>query len=232
MHCIILCGGRARRMGGINKSMIRILGKPLLEYTITSLKTFGFENITIIVGKNKEEIINYFKDGEAFGAKIKYIEQKQALGTAHAIYLTKGLFQDAFLVILGDVLFFENLREIYDYHLKENATATICVERTDKPEKTGIVEIKHGKIVRAEEKPKKPFSNIGIAGIYVFENDIYKAIEKTKPVHTNELEITTSINILARDKKVVPYFIKNPRVNINTPRDVLRAEEIVKSLSF
>ncbi|RLG56335.1 MAG: hypothetical protein DRN88_04530, partial [Candidatus Hydrothermarchaeota archaeon] len=98
--------------------------------------------------------------------------------------------------------------------------------------KTGIVEIKHGKIVRAEEKPKKPFSNIGIAGIYVFENDIYKAIEKTKPMHTSELEVTTSINILAKDRKVVPYFIKNPRVNINTPRDVWRAEEIVKSLSF
>ena len=68
---------------------------PLLEYIINGLIYAGFKNLIIVVGYRKEQIIEYFKDGNEWGIKIVYIEQKILNGTGGAVLLCENLIQNS-----------------------------------------------------------------------------------------------------------------------------------------
>ena len=71
MKAVILCAGLGKRLKPYTdlyqKTMIRLHGKPLLEYIVNGLIYAGFKNLIIVVGYRKEQIINYFKDGNEWG---------------------------------------------------------------------------------------------------------------------------------------------------------------------
>ena len=67
------------------KTMVPVAGKPIIQYNVEALKEAGIEDITMVVGYRAEVIKNYFQDGSWLGVKINYIDQKERLGTAHAI---------------------------------------------------------------------------------------------------------------------------------------------------
>ena len=52
--------------------MVKLLGKPLLEWIVEWLKAYGITNIIIGVAYHKESIIDHFGDGSNFGVNIKY----------------------------------------------------------------------------------------------------------------------------------------------------------------
>ncbi len=55
---VILAGGRAQRMGGCDKGLIKLLGKPLVEYVIRALKPQVAEMI-INANRNRERYAAY-----------------------------------------------------------------------------------------------------------------------------------------------------------------------------
>ena len=69
--------------------MIKIAGKPIIEHLINKLSQQGFVNIIIAVHYLKEKIKKYLKNDKKFFIKIKYINEKNPLGTAGAIKLLK-----------------------------------------------------------------------------------------------------------------------------------------------
>ena len=98
MKAIILCAGEGRRLrpytNTYQKTMIPLHGKPLLEYIIKGIKGAGFNDFIIVVGYQKEQIIDYFKDGKKLGINIEYIEQDLLNGTGGALLLCENLIED------------------------------------------------------------------------------------------------------------------------------------------
>ena len=128
MKAVIMAGGLGTRIASvannIPKSMIRINGKPVLQYQIENLRSNGIKDITIVVGHLGDVIKNYFCDGSSFGVNIKYFTEDIPHGTAGALFYMASLDED-FLLILGDILFDVDFSRFIHYHRSSNALATV-----------------------------------------------------------------------------------------------------------
>ena len=84
MKIVIMAGGKGTRISSVNsevpKPMIYLLGKPVLEHIIESVKMQGYREIIIVVGHLKNVIMEYFKDGTEFEVSIQYVEEEVIAG--------------------------------------------------------------------------------------------------------------------------------------------------------
>ena len=131
---IILAAGKGTRLLpltlGIPKEMIRVGTKPVIEYTIEVLKAGGIKEILIIVGRNKEAIMNYLGSGKRLGVDIYYRIQEEPKGSVHAVYLGKDFIgSEDFVVIYGDNYFkpFNAINNVLKIHKDNNADCTLLL---------------------------------------------------------------------------------------------------------
>ncbi|MFQ5888021.1 MAG: bifunctional sugar-1-phosphate nucleotidylyltransferase/acetyltransferase [Candidatus Hydrothermarchaeales archaeon] len=203
MKAVILAAGRGTRLepvtSDMSKCMLPIVGKPILEHILNAVKDAGIEEAILIVSYMKKKIIDHFGDGSKLGLNIRYIDQKEMKGTAHAIGLAK--VDTDFLVLNGDTLIsYEDINNIVKNH---ETVATIGVRKVDDPSNYGMVKIEDGKVKAIVEKPKEFVSNLANAGIYIFSPKIFDAIKRTKKSERGEYEITSSIEILIKEGEVI-----------------------------
>ena len=101
---VILAAGRGTRLWpvgeGLPKCMVRVLGKPLLEWTIEGVLEDA-KKIVIVVGYNKESVIDYFAK-KPYAYKLVFVEQKEQKGTAHAFLCAEKEIAGNFVTITGD----------------------------------------------------------------------------------------------------------------------------------
>ena len=107
MQTVILAGGLATRLKPVTskvpKSMVRIHGKPFLQYQIELLRSNQIDDIVLCIGHLGEQIEHYFGDGRRFGVRIRYsTDGEKLLGTAGAIKNASHLLNDEFFVVYGD----------------------------------------------------------------------------------------------------------------------------------
>ena len=107
MKGLILSGGAGTRLRPIThtsaKQLVPIANKPILFYGIEAMKKAGINEIGIIVGDTRKEIMAAVGDGSKFGIKATYIPQDQPLGLAHCVLIAhEFLGDDDFVMYLGD----------------------------------------------------------------------------------------------------------------------------------
>jgi len=128
MKAVIMAGGLGTRVSSvandIPKPMIKIAGKPVLQYQIENLRSNNIKDIIIVVGHLGNVIKNYFCDGSSFGVNISYFTEDIPHGTAGALFLMHNLNED-FLLILGDILFDLDFDRFIHFHKEHNALATV-----------------------------------------------------------------------------------------------------------
>lgn len=186
----IIAGGKGTRIQPITKeipkSMLPLAGTPLLQYTINHLKEYGVNNIILSVGYKAEKIKEYFGDGHRFGVKITYIKEDEPLGTAGPLKLAKGLLKEPFIMCNADELKEIDLIDMFTFHNKNEALATIALTTVEDPSKYGVARLQGNKIVEFVEKPKSnPPSRLINSGLYILDPKVidyvpegYAMIEK------------------------------------------------------
>jgi bifunctional UDP-N-acetylglucosamine pyrophosphorylase/glucosamine-1-phosphate N-acetyltransferase len=199
MKAVVLAAGRGTRLEPVTshlpKCMLPLAGKPVLEHILLALKDASVKDIVMVVGYKKDSIIDYFGDGEKFDLRIEYLEQRERLGTAHAIGLVE--MDEDFLVVNGDTLFStKDIKRVIESHL---GVATLSVKRVDDPSHYGVVKVEDGNVKAIVEKPKECVSDLVNAGLYAFSPRIYEAIKRTKKSERGEYEITSSIEQLIKE---------------------------------
>lgn len=222
-QAVILAAGRGKRIlplsAKLPKSMLTILGRPILEYQIEALARAGIKNLLIVVGFRRQEIKDYFGDGKKLGVHIEYIVDKDPKGIASSLYWVKKLIRGPFFCLLGDILVDPKVFAKCLLRMFSRGQKNILLIKNE-PAKSAIklqaeVVISGNKIVRIIEKPKSPKSNFRTCGIYKFGEEIFRAIEKT-PVSElrGEVELTDAIGKLI-DLKNMVYFEKLDSWDIN-----------------
>jgi glucose-1-phosphate thymidylyltransferase len=219
MKAIIPAAGAGTRLRPHTYSMPKILlnvaGKPMISYIIDELITVkGLDTIIIIVGHFGDKVEQYIanKYAKAKHVKFEFVEQKEMLGLAHAVYMAKDfLDNEPVIIVLGDTIFEFNLREF----LAAKYSA-IGVKEVEDPRRFGVVESKDGFITRMVEKPAGPEvspSRNAIAGLYYFKNasPLMKAIEHIMEhnVRTkNEFQLTDALEqMIKTGEKMVAFEI-------------------------
>ncbi len=150
------------------KPMVYIAGKPIIGHILDRMKDVEPEEIIMVVGYKKEQIVSYVDKNYSDIFKIKYVDQEEQLGLGHSIYVARREIGGSNIMIaLGDMIFKAGYLEFYTHYLNNGeCAASIGVREVDDPKKYGVVELKGESIKRLEEKPAQPKSNLGIAGVY------------------------------------------------------------------
>lgn len=190
-QAVLLCGGKGVRLRPLTdtvpKVMVRIAGKPVVEYLVEKLEALGVEDIALVVSYKKEVIVDYFKD------RVKYCEQAHPMGTADALYAAKGFVKyDKFAVMNGDLFFTDDLRWMHN-----EDPVVLSVYRVKDASQYGIVEVEGEVVKDIKEKAGKGPGLIN-AGVYLFSKDIFDALEHVKLSERGEYELTDAVKELLR----------------------------------
>jgi len=220
MQAIILAAGKSTRTYPLTltrpKTLLKTANKTIIEHNLESMADF-VEEVIIVVGYKKEMIMDFL--GNKFRKiRIKYVVQKEQLGTSHALLMAEKLIKGRFLLMNGDDVFPKNgIRECVK---KRNAILTAKVKN---PENFGVIVAKNGIIADFVEKPKEFVSDLVNAGLYVLDENIFSCIRNTKISERGELELPDAIKLLSKSEKI--HCIKTRDwLPIGYPWDLLYAD--------
>ena len=185
---VILAAGESSRFWPLNrrhKSLFKIMGRPLICYTIESLKKAGIKDIIVVQGPEKDiegELKNY-----DLGINIKYVIQAEPKGMGNALWQVKNLLKGRFLILNAERV---DIDEILNLHppaggsiFNSKVKSVLFGQKTESPQFFGMARFKEDRILEIIEKPRKGKepSNIRIVGIYLLEPsffEIYKRVVK------------------------------------------------------
>lgn len=233
MKSIILCAGKGTRLRPLThtsaKHLIPIANKPVLFYAIEAIGDCGIKEIGIIIGETGDDIKSGLKEGDRWGVNISYIEQKEALGLAHAVSVARDfLGEEKFLMYLGDNLLKNGVEKYADKFIKGNYNAFVLLTEVDNPRQFGVAELKEGRVVRVVEKPKEPVSNLALIGVYFFDKNVHQAVKSINLSARGELEITDAIQwMIDKGYKVGAEVIKGWWKDTGKPDDILEANRLI-----
>ncbi len=204
MKGVILAGGMGTRLAPLtrvtNKHLLPIYNKPMIYYPLEALIKAGIEDILIVTGGNNSgDFLKLLGNGSDFGLKhLNYTYQQGEGGIAEALGLAEFLCsKDKVCVILGDNIIEKNIiKAVHDFK-KQPSGAKIILKKVPDPERFGVPvfeanlpDSQPGRILRIEEKPKKPGSHYAVIGIYLYDGTVFDIIKTLKPSARGEMEIT------------------------------------------
>ncbi len=215
------------------KPLIPIMGKPLIEYIIESLKYAGISDICLVIGYLGGLFRETLGDGQKLGIKLSYVTQNQRLGIAHAIYraIEENVVYREFVVHLGDNYFEEPVSNFVRVFREKEPDVFIVLTVHKDPTRFGYVLVRDGRVVKLIEKPKEPPpGGYTLTGIYMFRDPdlVAKAFRELKPSWRGEYEITDLIQWFIDHGYQVEYVITQGWwKDTGTPDDML---ELVQML--
>jgi glucose-1-phosphate thymidylyltransferase len=233
MRGLILSGGRGTRLRPITytsaKQLVPVANKPILFYGIEALVESGIRDLGIVVGDTEAEIREAVGDGSRFGATVTYIQQAAPLGLAHAVLISESFLGDEpFVMYLGDNLMRERLAPLVDLFRSKSPEAQILLARVPNPEQFGVAELRDGAVVRLQEKPRTPPSDLALVGVYMFDRRVFDAVRAIRPSARGELEITDAIQwLIDHGWRVVPQIIEGWWKDTGKLEDMLEANRII-----
>ena len=179
-HVVLMVGGLGTRLRPLTentpKPMLEVGSKPILETIVKRFVDSGFTNITMCLGYKSNVIRDYFRDGDDFGANIDYIVEDRRMGTAGALTLLNKKLINPFFVMNGDLLTNIDFEKMLDFHIENDARATMCVREYDIEVPYGVVNIVNEDITSIEEKPIHSF--FVNAGVYLLNTECVNLIPK------------------------------------------------------
>ena len=233
MKALVLAGGKGSRLRPIThtsaKQLVPVANKPILFFGLEAIAEAGIKEVGIIVGDTRQEIRNAVGDGSKFGIKVTYIEQEAPLGLAHAVKIALNFIKDDdFVMYLGDNLIKDGIKALADEFKVNKPNAQILLAKVPHPEHFGVAELKGNVVVNLEEKPQKPKSDLALVGVYMFDKNIFEAVNNIKPSSRGELEITDAIQYLIDHKmKVTPHIVKGWWKDTGKLEDMLEANRLI-----
>jgi len=206
MQAIILAAGKSSRLWPLNdshKSLLRIMGKPIISYAVDGLLSAGIKDI-IIVEDEKKQISEELKKYSRY-KNIKYAVQNQALGMGDALLMVKDLLDDQFLVISPERIDCEEIVKQILVKAKEKKTKTIlAASKTGSPSLFGIMKLEGDKILGIVEKPKagEEPSSIKVVGVYLLEKKLFNCFKNVKK-HQYDFEKVLSLYMQKNETRMM-----------------------------
>ncbi|WP_327590608.1 glucose-1-phosphate thymidylyltransferase [Nonomuraea sp. NBC_00507] len=234
MKALVLAGGKGTRLRPLThtsaKQLVPVANKPVLFYGLEAIRAAGITSVGIVVGDTGAEVRDAVGDGSSFGLDVTYIAQHAPLGLAHCVLIAREFLTDApFVMYLGDNFLVDGIADLVDSFRKADYDAQILLTKVAEPQFYGVAELgPNGEILRLEEKPEHPRSDLAIVGVYTFSPAIHEAVRAITPSARGELEITDAIEwLIARGHRVHSHFVSGYWKDTGRLQDILECNRIV-----
>ena len=182
------------------KPLVNVAGKPVLGHILDELEGLDVEEIIFIVGYLGEQIEKYVTKSYP-QYKARYIEQKEMLGQAHAVYLAKEYVQDDVLIIFADTIFQTDLSRLNTL----DSDGVMYVKEVEDPSRFGVAVLnEESYITRLVEKPTSYVSNLAVVGVYYYKDSrwLFNSIEKQMELNhqlAGEFFLADAVSIMIKE---------------------------------
>jgi NDP-sugar pyrophosphorylase family protein len=248
LRVIIPVGGKATRLlpltAETSKACIRLLNRPLLDFSLLPLARQGIKNFIFGVKgyTNYRDLHDYFESGYGFSARygivprvhIKYQPNVDDVGSANSAMINMEYYnvRDPVFAVQGDNIFDVNVKELVTFHEKKGAVMTIALRRVDNVEGYGIADInKDMRISRFVEKPspKEAPSDLANTGLYMVSPEIRKIFKEKgiqkiiKERHRLDFGFDFIPYLINTGRPVYGYPLEGSWYDVGTPKRYLEA---------
>lgn len=214
MKGILLAGGHGTRLypltTSLSKQILPVYDKPMIYYPLSMLMLAGIREILVVSTPTALPLYReLLGDGNQWGIRFSYIEQKRPRGIADAFVVGRDFVGDSSVCLaLGDNIF-------YGHGLPEKLQAAAAIERgarifaypVSDPSRYGVVDFDAaGKALSIEEKPSCPRSNFAVPGVYFYDNRVVEVAPQLEPSARGEIEITDINN----------YYLERGELQVET----------------
>jgi len=200
----------------------------MLFYAIEDVIEAGVKDIGIIVGPNKDQVIETVMSAK-WDANIEFLYQNEPKGLAQTILIAENFLDDDFVMYLGDNILKGGIVEHAKRFSNLYPDSMVMLTQVDEPQRFGVADIdSNGNIKRLIEKPEVPPSNYALVGIYFFKPVIIDACRNIKPSLRNELEITDAIQwLIENGYRVESSIVRSWWKDTGKPEDILEANRLI-----
>ena len=238
LKAVILAAGKGTRMESLlPKVLHEVNGEPMVEYSIRAARKAGADEIIVIVGYQGDMV------KKAIEEKVSFVEQKEQLGTGHAVMCAKDLIgtKGDTLILCGDTPLIkgETLKKLYDFHKRESNGVTVLSASIDDPTGYGrIIRDASGafqKIVEHKDCDEDELKVNEInSGMYLFNNESLSASLGRLDNNNSQGEyyLTDTIQIIKKAGIKVNAMVIDDITEImgvNTKAQLAEAERIMNS---
>ena len=237
MQAVVLAAGKGTRLRPLTedkpKAMVEVDDKPLVEHVFDRLIDLDASELIVVVGYQKEQIIEHFGD-EYRQVPITYAHQREQAGLAHALLTAEKHIDDDFMLMLGDNIFQANLADVVNRQRENRTDAAFLVEEVpyEEASRYGVCDTnEYGEIVNVVEKPEDPPSNLVMTGFYTFTPAIFHAAHLVQPSDRGEYELSDAIDLLIESGRTIDAIrMDGWRIDVGYPEDRDEAEERLQEL--
>lgn len=223
MQAVILVAGKSTRTYPLTltrpKPLLPIAGKTIIEYLLEQL--IGIVDEVVLVVGYRKEMIEQHLGTKWKSLKISYCEQKEQMGTGHAVLQAESFIKDRFIALNGD--------DIYDHQDIEqllNYRYAALVRFEEDPSQFGVFHVdENNRVINLIEKPKQFVGNLTNIGCYLFDHSIFDIIRNTQLSERGEIEITSSLLTLAKKTGVFTQPIQGFWLSNGFPWELLISQE-------
>lgn len=229
LQAVMMAAGKSTRTYPLTltkpKPLLRIANKPILAHQL-DLFVGLIEEAVLIVGYKHDLIRAEF--GESYrGIALRYVEQREQLGTGHAAMQVAPYIKDRFVLMNGDDLYAKSDLDALLRH-----QYALLSQEVEDPRLYGVLTVQNGLVKDVIEKPDNPASNLTSVGMYVFDRAIFDALERIPKSPRGEFEVTDAVKRLAQTAEMHYHVSPGLWMPVGFPWSVLNANDFLLERGF
>jgi NDP-sugar pyrophosphorylase family protein len=190
VQAVILAGGQGTRLRPLTlacaKPVIPFLNRPFLAYQLALLREHGITDVILACSYRVDDVRHALGDGAALGVRLRYVVEREPLGTGGGIRNAAELTEGTVLILNGDVLTDADVSAMRRFHEARGSRTTLYLQRVADPRPYGLVELAgDGRIRAFREKPTTPeeiTTDTINAGIYMIDTALLPRMARGRPV--------------------------------------------------
>lgn len=225
VSAILMAGGKGERLRPLTldcpKPLLKVGGRSIIDYNVEALARAGITDVTVMVNYLAGMLEQHF-DREVCGIKARCVREDRFLGTIGAASLIDHTPGGDTLVMNSDLLTTISFEDMFILHKQQHADITIAAVPYNVSVPYAILSTDGPEVKALEEKPS--YSYYANAGIYLMANDLLSSLPEGERTDAPDL-IEKAI---ADGRKVVYYPIDGTWIDIGSPGDFSRAQELMK----
>ena len=223
VDAVLMAGGRGERLRPLTlttpKPLLKVGGKPIIDYNVEALRSYGADNIFVTVNYLKEQITSHFDDNHREW-KVRCVEEPCRLGTIGSVALVDGLRHDHVIVMNSDLLTDINFERLWQHHMQSGAALTIATIPYTVSVPYAILKTDGDRVLELEEKPT--YNHFANAGVYMIDRPALAGIRKGEYLDAPDF----IESLIAKGLKVSHFAIEGTWIDIGSPDDFRYADEV------
>lgn len=219
---VIMAGGKGTRLGALTqhvpKPMLPVAGRPILERLVLQLVGHGVRRIYLAINYLGHVIEEHFGDGSAFGCEIRYLREKQPLGSGGALSLVEKLEREHPVVVMnGDLVTEVDISRLLHFHEAGGYAMTMCLRGHQVQIPFGVADVKGDEVVALREKPQQDY--LINAGVYVVSPEVVSLVPKRQ-----EFPMTSLLDLcFERRLRIGAHVLDGDWLDVGHPEQLRRA---------